>query len=711
MTHRFRLERDSMGDMQVPVSALYGASTQRAVLNFPVSELRLQRAFIRALALIKACAAEVNAENGDLHEMTAAAISLAATRVSQGTYDDQFVVDVFQTGSGTSTNMNANEVIANLSIEILGGTRGDRTLVHPNDHVNMGMSSNDAVPTATHIAAAVELTYNLLPVLDQLQNALEAKAAQFAGVIKTGRTHLNDATPITLGQEFHGYAGQIERAIARIASARDRLCEVALGGTAVGTGINTRSDFAARVLSKVSTHIGINVHETGNHFQAQSTLDEVVYCAGTLKVLAATLMKIANDIRFLGSGPRVGFGELALPEVQPGSSIMPGKVNPVIAESVCQVAAQVYGNEAAIGLAGQSGNFELNVMQPVAAYNLLQAIELLAHACDNFRRQCIIGLTATAAGPKGVEEGLALCTALVPVIGYDQAAKLAKIAHGEGRTIRAVALDHTSLTADDLARLLDPFTMIHPEAVVADTVATAETADKGETPAETPKSPGSDVLSFTQFKVLGKPRSSGRAYLLAITGGISTGKGVVGSAFEDFGVPVFDTDHLGHELLSSPNPVYDAVLKRFNGAGDLVSFPGQAINRKRLGAKVFGKPEELAALNAIMHPAILNLLDERLAQFGAHDIVAVQVPLLHETGLAALFDESWAVITTDALQLKWLMDRDHISEEAARKRIAAQLPQDEKARLCRRIIVNSGTRESTRIQVGTQLQNVYALVA
>ena len=718
MTHTFRLERDSMGDMQVPATALYGASTQRAVLNFPVSDLRLQRSFIRALSLIKRFAAEVNAENGDLDVETAGAIADAAQQVADGGFDGQFVVDVFQTGSGTSTNMNANEVIANVALTILGGEVGDRSLVHPNDEVNLGMSSNDAIPTATHIAAVMELTHGLLPVLNQLHDALEAKAAQFAGVIKTGRTHLNDATPITLGQEFHGYAGQIERAIARVEGARDRLCEVALGGTAVGTGINTRADFAARVLDKLSRHVGITFTETGNHFQAQSTLDEIVFCAGTLKVLAATLMKIANDIRFLGSGPRAGFGEITLPAVQPGSSIMPGKVNPVIAESVCQVAAHVYGNEAAIALAGQSGNFELNVMQPVAAYNLLQAISLLASVSDNFRRQCIIGLQATARGPQAVEEGLALCTALVPAIGYDQAAKLAKIAHAEGRTIRAVALEHTALTADDLDRLLDPFAMIHPdEASGSESGAEPDTVPvhrvEPPLPKTTPVEPRPPVqcqatasgeeAARPVFSVLGVPQV-GRPYLVGITGGIACGKSVVGDCLTDFGVAVIDCDHLGHELLAAPSEAYRAVLRRFGD--DLVAVPGGPIDRRKLGARVFASAEELKALNSIMHPAIMQRLDQRLQGYGRGQIVAVQVPLLFENGLAKLFDETWAIVVTDKQQVTYLRKRDGISEEQAQARIQTQWTQSAKADRADRVIDNTGSMQCTRHQVATQLNDV-----
>jgi fumarate hydratase class II len=451
-----------MGTMEVPSDAYYGASTQRAVLNFPISDLRFSRSFIRALGLVKLAAADVNREFGDVPANVAGAIREAAKEVVEGKFDNQFVVDIFQTGSGTSTNMNANEVIANRAIEILGGARGDRNLVHPNDHVNNGMSSNDAIPTAIHVAALLDMKERLTPALEKLQESLAVKAKEFMPVIKTGRTHLQDATPIRLGQEFEGYAGQVERAIERLKFAQDRLSQVALGGTAVGTGINTRPEFARKVLEIVSKHAGITIKETTNHFQAQSTLDEVVEASGVLKTIAVSLMKIANDMRWLGCGPRAGIAEIALPEVQPGSSIMPGKVNPVIAEAVCMVAAQVIGNDVAVTIAGQSGNFELNVMQPVAAYNLLQSITLLANAIDNFREKLVDGLRATENGPHLVERGLSLCTALVPEIGYDMAAAISHDAFASGETIREVAKKKTKLTDHDLKRLLDPFKMTEP---------------------------------------------------------------------------------------------------------------------------------------------------------------------------------------------------------------------------------------------------------
>lgn len=461
-----RVERDSMGAMDVPAGAYYGASTQRAVLNFPISDLKFQRCFIRALGLIKLCAAEVNKEFGDVDAKLADAIISACEEVVAGSLDHDFVVDIFQTGSGTSTNMNANEVIANRAIEILGGKRGDRNLVHPNDHVNNGMSSNDAIPTAIHIAALIAISEQLKPALLKLESSLRCKSLEFMPVIKTGRTHLQDATPIRLGQEFEGYAGQVERALLRLEYAQSRLSEVALGGTAVGTGINTREEFARKVLARISKRLGflgLTLCETSNHFQAQGTLDEIVDASGVLKTIAVSLIKLANDIRWLGCGPRAGFAEIALPEVQPGSSIMPAKVNPVIAESLIMVATQVIGNDATIAIAGASGNFELNVMMPVAAYNLIQSIELLAAAVSNFTLKCIDGLTATDNGPKLVERGLALCTALVPAVGYDIAAAIAHEAYTSGQTVREVARQKTKLSEEELTTLLDPMRMTAPD--------------------------------------------------------------------------------------------------------------------------------------------------------------------------------------------------------------------------------------------------------
>ncbi len=460
-TQETRVERDSMGEMQVPADAYYGASTQRAVLNFPISDLRFPRQFIRALGQIKQAAAQVNEQLGTVDPQVARAIVRAAQEVIDGKLDSHFVLDIFQTGSGTSTNMNANEVIANRANELLGGSRGSRK-VHPNDQVNFGQSSNDVIPTAIHLSALVSIEHDLIPALQGLQQALAQRAEEFMPVVKTGRTHLQDATPIRLGQEFQGYAGQIERGIARMRHAANELSEVALGGTAVGTGVNTHPEFAARVCQRLSEMNGVNVHETSNHFQAQSTLDNIVETSGSLNTLAVSLMKIANDIRWLGSGPRAGIGEIDLPAVQPGSSIMPGKVNPVIAESVCMVCAQVIGNHTTITVAGQSGNFEINVMMPVAAYNLLQSISLLTSVARNFTEQCIQGITATTRGPEMVERGLAICTALAPVIGYDAAADISKQAYKTGKTVREVAREKTNLSEAELDRILDPASMTKP---------------------------------------------------------------------------------------------------------------------------------------------------------------------------------------------------------------------------------------------------------
>ncbi len=458
-----RIEKDSMGPMEVPADAYYGASTMRAVLNFPISDLRFPRSFIRALGLIKLAASEVNCELGLLDSDKKDGIVQAAQEVVDGKLDDHFVLDVFQTGSGTSTNMNANEVIANRASEILGGGIGSR-VVHPNDHVNKGQSSNDVIPTTMHLAALTEIDTNLLPALQRTQAALEAKSKEFWDIIKTGRTHLQDATPVRLGQEFKGYASQIELGIKRLDHAREELSQVALGGTAVGTGVNTHPEFAARVTGRVSELGGVKIRETEHHFQAQNTLDGVVEASAVLRTIAISLTKIANDIRWMGSGPRAGIGELALPEVQPGSSIMPGKVNPVIPESVIQVCAQVKGNDTTIAAAGQDGYFEINLMMPVAAYNLLQSISILAAAAENLTKQCIEGLRATDQGPSTVERGLMIGTALAPVVGYDLSAQIAKEAAKSDRTIREVAREMTDLSEEDLSRILDPERMVEPRA-------------------------------------------------------------------------------------------------------------------------------------------------------------------------------------------------------------------------------------------------------
>ena len=459
---KMRLERDSMGELEVPAQAYYGGNTRRAELNFPISNLRLGRSFIKAIGQIKQSAAFINRDLGAIEPDIAQAIIASAGRVIEGEFDDQFVVDVFQTGSGTSTNMNANEVISNVAIESLGGTIGSRTPVHPNDHVNKGQSSNDVFPSAIHLAAAVSIKDNLIPALQELENSLREKSTEFWGIVKTGRTHLQDATPIRLGQEFLGYAGQLELGRKRAEKALAELSVLALGGTAVGTGIGMHPEFSSRVITRLGELTGLILSESTNHFQAQSTLDAIVSASGELKSVAVGMLKISNDLRWLGSGPRAGIGEIKLPEVQPGSSIMPGKINPVIAESVAMVSAQVIGNDTTITIAGQSGNFELNVMMPVAAHNILESIELLATSAKNLARQCINGLTATDKGPEMVMEGLAICTALAPIIGYDAAAAIAHEASQNGETIKEVALRVSDLTSAQLDKILDPLSMTEP---------------------------------------------------------------------------------------------------------------------------------------------------------------------------------------------------------------------------------------------------------
>ena len=450
-----RKERDSMGEVEVPRDALFGAQTRRALDNFPISDLRKPRRFVQAVGAIKLEAANANHELGLLDEKIRNGIVEAAEEVVDGELDKHFVLDVFQTGSGTSTNMNANEVISNRAIQIMGGELGSKSPVHPNDHVNMGQSSNDVIPTAIHLSALISIKEDLLPALEKLQTALEEKASQFDDVVKTGRTHLQDATPIRLGQEFKGYAGQIQRGIQRVQKAREDLAEVALGGTAVGTGVNTHPEFASKVCERLSERFGVEIRETENHFQAQSAMDGAVFTSGALRTVAVSLMKIANDIRWLGAGPRANLAELALPEVQPGSSIMPGKVNPVIAESAMMVSAQVIGNDATIALAGQGGNFELNTMLPLIAYNLLQSIEILGSAAANLAKQTVTGLEATERGPELVEKGLMLATALAPEVGYDKATDIAKEAFKTDKTIREVAREQTDLSEEELDEALD----------------------------------------------------------------------------------------------------------------------------------------------------------------------------------------------------------------------------------------------------------------
>ncbi|HET9050957.1 MAG TPA: class II fumarate hydratase [Candidatus Dormibacteraeota bacterium] len=457
-----RVERDSMGELEVPADAYYGATTMRAVENFPISGLRMPSRFIAAVGLVKQCAAAVNAELGLLDPRIAGAVERAAGEVAAGALDAHFPIDVFQTGSATSTNMNANEVIANRAIELLGGGRGSRE-VHPNDHVNLCQSSNDVIPTAIHVSAAVAMHGALLPALAGLERSLRDRGAALMDVVKTGRTHLQDATPIRLGQEFLGFAGQVERGRRRTSQALAELTEVALGGTAVGTGVNSHPEFAARVVARIADRTGLPFSETGNHFQAQSTLDGCVAASGALRSVAVSLHAIAANIRLLGCGPRAGIGEIAIPAVQPGSSIMPGKVNPVICESVTMASAQVIGIDATIGFCGAAGSLlELNVMMPVVAYGLLQAIDVLAASATNLAVRCVDGITATERGPELVERGLMTATALAPRIGYDAAAAIAKRAFATGRTVREVARDDTSLTAAELDELLDPARMTEP---------------------------------------------------------------------------------------------------------------------------------------------------------------------------------------------------------------------------------------------------------
>jgi fumarate hydratase class II len=451
MTADTRVEHDSMGQLDVPASALWGAQTQRAVQNFPATGLRMPRAFIRALGLIKHAAAGANAEAGDLPPDLAAAIQAAALDVAAGRYDDQFPVDVFQTGSGTSSNMNANEVIATLA------TRALSRPVHPNDHVNMSQSSNDVIPTAIHVAAALLLEEQLMPALERLRAVLDERAAEFGDVVKTGRTHLMDAMPITLAQELGGWGAQIGNAAARLQSVAPRLHKLAQGGTAVGTGINARPEFGALFARKLAARTGLGFTPSDNYFEALSSQDTAVELSGQLKVLAVSLLKISNDLRWMNSGPLAGLGEIALPALQPGSSIMPGKVNPVVPEAVAMIAAQVMGNDATITVAAASGNFQLNVMLPVIAYNLLQSLELLGIGSRNLADRALAGFTVNYAR---LDDALArnpiLVTALNPVIGYERGAAIAKKAYAEGRPILEVAAEMTDLSVDELRRLLDP---------------------------------------------------------------------------------------------------------------------------------------------------------------------------------------------------------------------------------------------------------------
>jgi fumarate hydratase, class II len=457
MTSGYRVEKDMLGEVKVPADALWGAQTQRAVENFPVSGRRLPRRLIRALALIKQAAAEVNRENQGLPPRLADAIAQAAEEVAQGKHDDQFPVDVFQTGSGTSSHMNTNEVIANRAIEILGGERGSKTPVHPNDHVNRGQSSNDVFPSAVHLAAAEALEQDLLPALRELESALRGKAGAFDDVVKIGRTHLQDAVPIRLGQEVAGYASMVGNGIRRLEGARPAVCELALGGTAVGTGLGAAPGFARAVIERLVQATGLPLRQAPDLREALATRDGLVELSGALRGTAVSLTKIANDIRWLASGPRCGLGELRLPELQPGSSIMPGKVNPVMPEMLLMVCAEVIGNDATVAWAGASGNFELNAMIPVIAWNVLSSLDLLGRAARLFSSRCVSGLEADAERcAELVEQSLALATALVPRLGYDASAALAREALASGKTIRELCREKRLIPEPELDRLLDP---------------------------------------------------------------------------------------------------------------------------------------------------------------------------------------------------------------------------------------------------------------
>ncbi len=450
-----RIERDSMGEVAVPDDAYYGASTQRAVENFPISDLRFGRRFVWALGLIKASAAEMNVSLGVVDADVAQAIVTAGEEMMAGKFDDQFVVDIFQTGSGTSTNMNANEVLANRAAEILGGDLGSK-LVHPNDEVNASQSSNDVIPTAMHVAAVTSIEKDLLPALRTLQESLAAKAEEFDDVLKSGRTHLQDATPIRLGQEFSGYAAQIAKGIERITVAEVELLELALGGTAVGTGLNAPEGFAAGTIEIMTRRSGYEFREADNHFEAQAAKDGYVNASGVLKTVATSLFKIANDLRWLSSGPRNAIGEITLPSLQPGSSIMPGKVNPVIPEAVMMIAARVFGNDATITWGAANGNFELNVMMPVMAHAMLESIELLANGSRVLQEKTVDGIVANEERAAFLlDQNAIIATALVPHIGYDKAAEITKRAFQEGRGVREIALEMEVLPPDELDAALD----------------------------------------------------------------------------------------------------------------------------------------------------------------------------------------------------------------------------------------------------------------
>ncbi len=453
---KYRKEKDSLGAVTVPEDAYYGASTQRAINNFPISGLRFPRSFIYSLALIKKCAAIVNGELGLLDEKTSKSIVAAAQEIMEGKFDTQFPVDVFQTGSGTSSNMNMNEVIASRANETITGKKGGKFPVHPNDHVNLGQSSNDVIPSALHISALTRIKDRLVPALVRLKKSLLHKTSEMGDVKKIGRTHLQDAVPMFLGQEFSGYARQVALGIKRIEAVEDRLAELALGGTAVGNGLNTHPDFAKKVVALISEYSNHNFTEAENHFEAQGAQDAAVETSGALKTIAVSLVKICNDIRWLASGPRCGLGEISIPSVQPGSSIMPGKINPVIPEAVIQAAAQVMGNDTTIMIGGQAGNFELNVMLPVIAYNLLQSIDLLSSGADVLAEKCIDGIRANRENcAVNIEKSLAIATYLVPHIGYDKAAAMVSKAHETGKTIIQVAREEKILSEKELKKIFN----------------------------------------------------------------------------------------------------------------------------------------------------------------------------------------------------------------------------------------------------------------
>ena len=458
-----RIEKDTMGEINLPDDSYYGAQTKRAFDNFQISSKKIPRSMISSIAMIKRSAAIVNNQLNFIDSKVKDAIVKACDEVIQGKFDNQFIVDVYQTGSGTSSNMNANEVIANRACEILGGNKGDKTLVHPNDQVNYGQSSNDVIPTSIHIATSIETTKRLIPELKLLKKSLDNKSHQFKDIIKIGRTHLMDATPITLGQEFSGYSKMIENSILRLENDLPFLFKLAQGGTAVGTGINTHKDFGKLIAKELSIVTGLNFSESDNHFESQATQDSIVHFSGSLKTLAVSLYKIANDIRWLGSGPRSGLGELVLPAVQPGSSIMPGKVNPVICESLIQVSSQVVGYDNAITLGGMGGIFELNLMLPLIGSNILESINILSNGMVMFRKKLLDNLSANEKKCNGyIEDSLAMCTSLAPIIGYDKAAGIAKKAFKTDKTVREICIEDNVLSENDLSKILDPYSMIKP---------------------------------------------------------------------------------------------------------------------------------------------------------------------------------------------------------------------------------------------------------